>query len=183
MIVIMASAIDSLEAAFAKDVLLLSDGEYGFLVTIAGAGISVGALINSIIVRKIGTSILIGLGSVLVSIGYIIYAFSSSFFVAAIGFFILAFFIAYANTGFLTFYQNNIPVDIIGRIGSIYSLIQAILVIISTSIMGMLAQIISIQISVIIGVLVMFIISITLCVFTLLPSKRQLYQSEAVSTM
>lgn len=180
--VIMASAVDSLEAAFAKEVLFLSDSEYGFLVTIAGAGIAVGALINSLIVKKVETSVLIGLGSVLVSAGYIIYAFSSSFFVAAIGFFILAFFIAYANTGFLTFYQNNIPVDVMGRIGSVYSLIQATLVITVTSIMGIMAQIISIQIVVIIGVLVMVILSITLCIFSLLPSKSQLYQSENVGT-
>jgi MFS family permease len=180
--VIMAGAVDSLEAAFAKEVLFLTDSEYGFLVTIAGAGIAVGALINSLIVKKLETSVLIGLGSVLVSTGYIIYAFSSSFFVAAIGFFILAFFVAYANTGFLTFYQNNIPVDVMGRIGSVYSLIQAILVITVTSIMGIMAQIISIQIVVIIGVLVMVILSITLCIFSLLPSKSQLYQSETVGT-
>ncbi|SFC52929.1 Major Facilitator Superfamily protein [Bacillus sp. OV322] len=180
--VIMASAVDSLEAAFAKEVLFLSDSEYGFLVTVAGVGIAVGALINSIIVKKIHTSVLIGLGSVLVSTGYIIYAFSSSFIIAAVGFFILAFFIAYANTGFLTFYQNNIPVDVMGRIGSLYSLVQAILVITATSIMGMMAQITSIQNVVIIGVLVMMILSITLCIFSLLPSKSQLYHSESVGT-
>jgi MFS family permease len=176
--VIMASAVDSLEAAFAKEVLFLSDSEYGFLVAIAGAGIVVGALINSLIVKKLETSLLIGLGSVLVSTGYIIYAFSSSFILAAVGFFILAFFIAYANTGFLTFFQNNIPVDVMGRIGSAYSLIQAILVITATSIMGVAAQITSIQTVVVIGVLVMMILSITLCIFSLLPSKKLFYKAE-----
>ncbi len=180
--VIMASAVDSLEATFAKEVLLLSDSEYGFLVTIAGAGIAVGAFINAFLVKKIETSLLIGIGSVLVSAGYIIYAFSSSFFVAAIGFFLLAFFIAYANTGFLTFYQNNISVDVMGRIGSVYSLIQAILVIIVTSIMGIMAQNSSIQTVVIIGVLLMMILSITLCILCFLPSKRLLYQSASVET-
>ncbi|MFF2291047.1 MFS transporter [Peribacillus butanolivorans] len=181
--VIMTSAVDSLEAAFAKEVLFLSDSEYGFLVTIAGAGIVVGALINSLIVKKLQTSLLMGVGSVLVSTGYIIYAFSSSFILAAVGFFILAFFIAYANTGFLTFYQNNIPVEVMGRIGSAYSLIQAILVITATSIMGVVAQITSIQTVVVLGVLVMMILSITLCIFTLLPSKRQLYETESAGTM
>lgn len=180
--VIMASAVDSLEATFAKEVLLLSDSEYGFLVTIAGAGIAVGAFINAFLVKKIETSLLIGIGSVLVSAGYIIYAFSSSFSVAAIGFFLLAFFIAYANTGFLTFYQNNISVDVMGRIGSVYSLIQAILVIIVTSIMGIIAQNGSIQTVVIIGVLLMMILSITLCTLCFLPSKRLLYQSASVET-
>ncbi|MRX56653.1 MFS transporter [Bacillus idriensis] len=178
--VVMASAVDSLEAAFAKEVLFLSDSEYGFLVTIAGAGIIVGSIINSLIVKKLETSLLIGLGTVLVSTGYMIYAFSNSFIVAAIGFFILAFFIAYANTGFLTFYQNNIPVDVMGRIGSVYSLIQAILVITITSIMGVAAQITSIETVVILGVLIMMILSIILCAFTLIPANKQFYEAEVL---
>jgi hypothetical protein len=180
--VVMASAVDSLEAAFAKEVLFLSDSEYGFLVTIAGAGIIVGSTINSLIVKKLETSLLIGLGTVLVSTGYMIYAFSNSFIVAAIGFFILAFFIAYANTGFLTFYQNNIPVDVMGRIGSVYSLIQAILVITITGIMGVAAKITSIETVVILGVLIMMILSIILCTFTLIPANKQFYEAEAAET-
>jgi MFS family permease len=180
--VVMASAVDSLEAAFAKEVLFLSDSDYGFLVTIAGAGIAVGALVNSLIVSKIHTSVLIGLGSVLVSAGYIIYACSSSFIVAAIGFFILAFFIAYANTGFLTFYQNNLPVEVMGRVGSIYSLGQSILIITVTSVMGIAAQVTSIQTVVIIGVLIMLILSLILCVVSLLPSGSQFFKSEPVET-
>jgi predicted MFS family arabinose efflux permease len=180
--IVMASAVDSLEAAFAKEVLSLSDSDYGFLVTIAGAGIAVGALVNSLLASKIHTSVLIGLGSVFVSSGYIIYACSSSFIVAAIGFFILAFFIAYANTGFLTFYQNNIPVEVMGRVGSVYSLGQSILIITVTSIMGIAAQIISIQTVVIIGVFIMVILSLTLCVVCLLPSGSQFFESESVET-
>jgi MFS family permease len=176
--VIMASAVDSLEAAFAKEVLSLSDSEYGFLVTVAGAGIAIGALINSLFIKKIHTSVLIGLGTLLVSTGYIIYAFSSTFTVAAIGFFTLAFFIAYANTGFLTFYQNNIPVEVMGRIGSVYSLIQSTLIIFATSIMGIFAQIGSIQIVVIIGVLVMMCLSLALFIISLLPSRSQFFRSE-----
>ncbi|WP_240050778.1 MFS transporter [Metabacillus litoralis] len=177
--VIMASAVDSLEAAFAKEVLFLSESQYGFLVTIAGAGIVTGAIINSIFVKNLKTSFTIGLGSVLVSVGYVIYAFSSSFIIAGIGFFILAFFISYANTGFLTFYQNNIPVEMMGRIGSAYSLIQAVFVITTTSIMGIAANGTSIQVVVIIGVLVMMILSIILCICSLLPSKKQFYEVKA----
>ena len=178
--VIMTSAVDSLEAAFAKEVLSLSDSKYGFLVTVAGAGIAMGALINAVLVKKIQIPILIGLGPVLVSIGYIIYAFSSTFFMAAIGFFILAFFIAYANTGFLTFYQNNIPVDVMGRIGSVYNLVQAILLIIATSIMGVACQFTDIQLIVIIGVLFMLILSLILCIVSLLPSKSSFFSSESI---
>lgn len=179
---IMASAVDSLEAAFAREVLSLSDSEYGFLVMIAGAGIVIGALLNTFFVKNIHTSILIGFGTVLVSTGYIIYASSSTFTVAAIGFFALAFFIAFANTGFLTFYQNNIPVDVMGRIGSVYNLIEAALVIIATSMIGIAAEIASIQLVVIIAVLVMLMLSSVLCVVSLLPSRSYFFQTESIET-
>ncbi|AXI10181.1 MFS transporter [Oceanobacillus zhaokaii] len=175
--VVMASAVDSLEAAFAKEVLFLSDSEYGFLVTIAGAGIITGAMINVLLLKNIRTSLLIGCGAVFVSTGYIIYAFSDSFLSAGIGFFILSFFIAYANTGYLTFYQNNIPVNMMGRVRSIYSLIEALLIIAATGIMGMAAQMISIQLTVIIGVFVMVILSLILLIFSLYPSKKEFYQA------
>ncbi|RDW15721.1 MFS transporter [Oceanobacillus chungangensis] len=174
--VVMASAIDSLEAAFAKEVLFLSNSEYGFLVTIAGAGIITGAILNALLLKNMRTSLLIGCGAVFVSIGYIIYAFSDSFLAAGIGFFVLSFFNAYANTGFLTFYQNNIPVNMMGRVRSIYSLIEAILIIAATGIMGIAAQMISIQLTVIIGVFVMMILSLILLIFSLHPSKKELYQ-------
>jgi MFS family permease len=176
-VIVMTAAVDSLEAAFAKEVLSLSDSDYGFLVSVAGAGIIVGAFINTLFVKKIAISFMIGLGSTFVSVGYIIYAFSNSFIIAAIGFFTLAFFLAFANTGFLTFYQNNIPVDVMGRIGSLYGLAQATLIIITTGIIGLFAQVISIQFAVITGALVMLLISVILCTFNFQSSKSKYYQS------
>ncbi|WP_342509996.1 MFS transporter [Sporosarcina sp. FSL K6-2383] len=176
-VMVMTSAIDSLEVAFAKEVLSLSDSKYGFLVGIAGAGIVIGSIVNTMIAHKSSTSLLIGLGSLFVSGGYIVYAFSNSFLIAAIGFFILSFSLAFANTGFHTFYQNNIPVDMMGRIGSIYGLIEAVLVIIATIIIGLAAQLIAIQYVVIIGTIVMLLISIMLFSFTIQPSKEKLYST------
>jgi len=176
-VMVMTAAVDSLEATFAKEVLRLSDSDYGFLVSVAGAGIIVGAFINTLLVKKIATSYLIGLGSVFVSIGYLIYAFSNSFIIAASGFFILAFFLAFANTGFLTFYQNNIPIDVMGRIGSLYELVEAALTIIATGIIGLLAHLISIQFAIIFGAVMMLSISVTLFVFNCQPSKSKYYQS------
>ena len=170
---VMITAVDSLEAAFSKEVLFLSNGEYGFLVSIAGAGVIVGAMINTMFAKKLATSLLIGLGSLVVSAGYIIYAFSNDFFMAAVGFFILSFSLAFANTGFYTFYQNNIPVDIMGRIGSIYQFIEAILIIIVTSIFGVAAQMVSIQTVIMLGTLTMLVVTILLCAFSLQKSKTK----------
>ncbi|MBU9721933.1 MULTISPECIES: MFS transporter [Bacillaceae] len=173
---VMTAAVDSLEATFAKEILSLSDSDYGFLVSIAGAGVIVGAVINTLFVKKISISLMIGLGSTFLSIGYIIYAFSNTFSIAALGFFILAFFLAFANTGFLTFFQNNIPVDVMGRIESFYGLVEATLIIITTGIIALLAQVISIQFAVIAGALVMLLISVVLCTLNLKPSKSKFYQ-------
>ncbi|MGE7886839.1 MFS transporter [Bacillus cereus] len=179
---VLATATDSLELSFAKEVLLLTDSEYGFLVSIAGSGYILGAITNTILSKKLTPSFLIGIGSLFIAIGYLIYAFSNVFLIAAIGFFILSFSMAYANTGFYTFYQNNVPVHIMGRIGSIYGLIMALVTIFITILSGVATQFISIQTVVIIGVVVMLFITIVLCVFTLLPSKSKVYPSESINS-
>ncbi|MBK5499912.1 MFS transporter [Peribacillus sp. TH14] len=177
---VMATAIDSQEAAFAKAVLFLTDTDYGFLVSIAGAGIIAGALVNTMIVSKIQISFLIGLGSLFVSVGYIIYSFSSSFSIAALGFFIIAFSLAFANTGYQTFYQNNIPVEIMGRVGSVFGLLEACLIIITTTIVGVSAQFISIQFVVITGSIIMFALTILLFILSMKPSKSRYYSVKSV---
>ncbi|MEC2865693.1 MFS transporter [Bacillus thuringiensis serovar kyushuensis] len=177
---VLATATDSLELSFAKEVLLLTDSEYGFLVSIAGAGFILGAITNTILSKKLAHSFLIGIGSLFIAIGYLIYAFSNIFLIAAIGFFILSFSMAYANTGFYTFYQNNVPVHIMGRIGSIYGLVIALVTIFITILSGVATQFISIQLVVIIGSLIMLFITIVLCVFTLFPSQSKLYSTESI---
>lgn len=111
-----------------------------------------------------------------------IYAFSNHFIIAAIGFFILSFAMDFANTGFYTFYQNNIPVDIMGRVGSIYELLIAILTILATILFGVATHFISIQVVVIIGAFVMLLITIVLCAFNLLPSKAKLYSAQSLDS-
>ena len=177
---VLATATDSLELSFAKEVLLLTDSEYGFLVSIAGAGFILGAVTNTILSKKLAPSFLIGIGSLFIEIGYLIYAFSNVFLIAAIGFFILSFSMAYANTGFYTFYQNNVPVHIMGRIGSIYGLVIALVTIFITILSGVATQFISIQLVVIVGSLIMLFITIVLCVFTLFPSQSKLYSTESI---
>lgn len=159
---VMATAIDSQEATFSKRVLGLTDGEYGFLVSVAGAGIIFGAIVNTVFTKRLTVAALIGGGSVLVSLGYLVYAFSSSFAVAALGFFILAFSLAFANTGFHTFTQNNIPVEVMGRTVSVYGLLEALLIIMVTAIIGVASELVSVQPVVIASTAVMFGISLLL---------------------
>ncbi|SEH47030.1 Sugar phosphate permease [Halobacillus karajensis] len=177
-VMVLATAIDSLEVAFSTEVLSLSESDYGFLVSIAGVGIVIGALVNIIIVKKVATSWLIGLGSLMVSSGYIIYAFSGNFLIAAIGFFILSFSMAFINTGFDTFYQNNVPVEVMGRVGSVYGFIEAFFIIIGTIIFGIMAEVISIHFVVVLGSTIMFAVTIILFIFNTQPSKTEYYSEE-----
>lgn len=169
---VMATAIDSQEATFSKRVLGLTDGEYGFLVSIAGSGIIVGAIVNTVFTKKLTVAALIGGGSVMVSIGYLVYAFSSSFAGAATGFFILAFSLAFANTGFHTFTQNHIPVDVMGRTVSVYSLLEALFIIITTAVIGVASELVTVQPVVIASTAVMFGISLLLLAVSFKQSKE-----------
>ncbi|WP_407270358.1 MFS transporter [Radiobacillus sp. PE A8.2] len=174
-VMVLATAIDSLEAAFSTEVLSLTERDYGLLVSIAGVGIIVGSLVNIIIVKKVATSWLIGLGSLMISIGYIIYALSGYFLTAAIGFFVLSFSMAFMNTGFDTFYQNNVPASVMGRVGSIYGFIEAFFIIVGTIIFGMMAELLSIRFVVVLGSLMMFSVTIILFMFNTQPSKAAYY--------
>ncbi|PFY24136.1 MFS transporter [Bacillus toyonensis] len=175
--VVMMTAIDSLEAAFATRVLSLSEGEYGILVSIAGAGVLVGSLSNAIINKKIPISWLMGMGSLITAVGYMIFTYSTTFFIASVGFFVLSFATAFSNTGFYTFYQNNIPADVMGRVLSIYGFIEAFLIITFTVIFGVFSELISIRFVVVSGAFVMFLISILLFICSVQPSKAKFYSN------
>ncbi|WLR58869.1 MFS transporter [Guptibacillus hwajinpoensis] len=170
-VIVMTAGVDSLEAAFAKDVLNLSNTEYGFLVSIAGGGILVGSVMNTFLVKSLSTSMLIGAGSLLLALGYVVFATSSGMTMAAVGCFILSFSLAFANTGFLTFYQEHIPVEVMGRIVSLFGVAEAIVIIIVTVACGAMAEFVSIRFSVTAGVLVMVGIAIVVFMHLLIPMK------------
>lgn len=175
-IIILMTATDSLEAAFATQILALSEGEYGILVSIAGVGVLIGSLTNSVIVEKIPTSWLIGMGSIVTALGYLIFTSSFSFLIAALGCFVLSFATAFANTGFYTFYQNNIPSESMGRIGSIYGFFEALFIIIFTAIFGIFAEWITIRSVVVSASFMMAFVAIILLWLNIKPTKGHYYQ-------
>ena len=65
-----------------------------------------------------------GMGSLITAVGYMILHLLIPFYSICRGF-VLSFATAFSNTGFYTFYQNNIPVDVMGRVVSIYGFIEA----------------------------------------------------------
>ncbi|MET3729404.1 MFS family permease [Fictibacillus halophilus] len=126
MIMTLAIALDSQEVVFTQTIIELSESQYSLLVSITGIGYLTGSLILAVMANKFPVPYLIGFASTLLSIGYGIYAFSHSFFSACIGFIILGFFSAFANTGFQTFFQQSIPSNKMGRVGATLGFFQSI---------------------------------------------------------
>jgi len=139
------TAIDSLEAAFAKGVLSISDSNYGFLLSIFGAGIIIGSIINSVFSQQLAVNLLIGCGTIFTSIGYIVLYSSNGFLSATTGVFLIGLAVTFANTGYLTFYQDHVPVSMMGRFGSIFSVIEAGFIVALTVLVGLAAELNSIR--------------------------------------
>lgn len=168
------TAIDSLEAAFAKGILSMADTNYGFLLSIFGAGIIIGSIINSVFSNQLAVNYLIGIGTILTSIGYIVFYSSSGFYSAAPGVFLMGFAVTFANIGYLTFYQNHVPVRMMGRFESIFSVVEACFIIILTVLIGVAAELTSIRPVGLIGSFAFFLLGL-LALKAVSGAKRQEY--------
>lgn len=175
MITVFMTALDSLEAAFATEVLSLSNSTYGFLVSIAGGGIIAGSIVNALFANKLKLNLLIGLGAFFTPIGYIIFAFSADFIWASIGFFTLTFFLSFANIGFLTFYQNNVPVDIMGRFSSILGMLEAGFIIVLTLTIGLATELFDIRPVYIVGSIAFFGLGLIILFMVAVKSKSHYF--------
>ncbi len=142
---VMGAATDSQEVVFAKSVLHLSPSQYSFLVSIAGAGYVLGAIFVAILANKLSLNILIGVGSLLGSGGFVIYAFSHSLSIAAIGFVVLGIFISLSSTGFSTYYQMSLPPEYMGRVANVTTPITQGFTIVLTVAAGLIAAAIGVQ--------------------------------------
>ncbi|PWU70055.1 MFS transporter [Gracilibacillus dipsosauri] len=170
------TVLDSLEAAFATKVLSLSESAYGFLVSVAGIGVIVGSLTNALFTSRLKINILIGFGAIFTPVGYLIFAFSQNFIWASIGFFTLTFALSFANTGFITFYQNNVPTEIMGRLSSALSVLEALLIIIFTGIVGIFSELHGIRFIYIIGSFAFMVLGLFMNLVVLGKSKKAFYQ-------
>lgn len=120
-------------------------------------------------------------GLLLVTTGYTIYAFSWSFASIVSGFVILGFFLVFLNTGMMTFYQNNVPTEVMGRVTRIYQLIQSGVQVIFILAIGIVADVISLRITIVFLALVMFCLSLVFSGFVL-NRKKAIYYREMQKT-
>ncbi len=170
------SGLDSLEASFATRVLGFSESTYGFLVSIAGIGIIFGSIINATCTKWLRLRFLIGFGAVTTPIGYLLFATSDNFMVASAGFFLLTFALSFANTGFLSFYQNNVPVNLMGRFSGVIHVAESLFIILLTATIGLLAEAFSIRATYIIFSIGFLLIGLLTIPLVFNRSKQDLYE-------
>ncbi|WP_462409634.1 MFS transporter [Neobacillus sp. Marseille-QA0830] len=176
---IIALGMDAQEVVFIEKVVGLSETDYGLLVSITGLGFLAGSSTISFFARKLSIRLLLGLGYVMVATGYLIYAFSTSFLSVAIGFMILGFFNSYSNTGLVTFYQNNVPVEIMGRISSVFGTVQSILQIGFVLLIGFSGELLPLRYSMIAASTLIFCSSVLL-VFLVCQRSKGVYYHESL---
>ncbi len=173
-------ALDSQEVTFIKQHLQLSDGDYGLITSLTGAGTLLGGFIAILAARKISLRFYLGVGMLFTSVGYAAFYASSTFLIATLSFMFLGFFMSFANSGYATFFQNNVPVEIMGRFGSVADMLQAVIQIGFTLLLGALIEGISLQMVCFLFAGVGVIVSIILIVSIFMPAKS-VYFRETVN--
>lgn len=174
---IFGSALDSQEVVFAEQALHLGSSGYSNLVAICGVGYVLGAVFVAIFAKRLSTRLLIGF-TFLTSVGFVIYALSDAFWMAAFGFIILGFFQSCGSTGLQTFFQNQVPVDIMGRFGSVFGLFQGLGIVLMTVLAGLVSDLAGVKGMVLGGSLIQLLMAAFLVAFLLLP--KNLSETEAI---
>lgn len=176
LVMIFTFAMDAQEVVFTQQVIGLSEMEYSLLVSITGIGSVTGAVLLSFFSNHFSLRYMIVIGITMMTIGYVIYAFSWSFVSIVVGFVILGFFNVFLNAGMMTFYQNNVPVEIMGRVTSIYQLIQSAVQVVFILLIGILADVISLRITIVTLALVMLLSTFVFSFSVLKPDKKAFYR-------
>lgn len=172
-----AFSLDSQEMTFLKDALLVEDSTYGLMVSAAGVGAIIGGLCAAAFVKKIPLRTYIGAGFTLTMGSYLLFYSASTVSLAAFSFVALGFFMAFSNTGYATMYQKAIPPKLMGRFGSSLNLVQSLLQINFTFILGLLAEWVSLQLITVIFAGISLLLALYLWLFIIRHAK-QLYISD-----
>jgi MFS family permease len=180
-IILISFALDSQEVTFIQQVVGLSEKNYGLLVSLTGAGYVAGSFAVSSLANRLSVRLLIGMGSFLTVAGYVMFYIASSNTVplAVIGFIIIGFFSPFSFTGYTTFFQNNVPVDLMGRFSSAFAFFQAILQIVLTLLLGYLAEALHLQTVSIVFAALALLLAAFLTIVVFMQSKQNLFVIEA----
>lgn len=172
-------SLDSQEMSFLKDFHKVTDSVYGIIVGITGIGAIVGGYLAARFVKKLSLVSYIGLGFTCTLLSYFIFYFSSNLMIAVAAFILLGLFMAFSNAGYATFYQQTIPTELMGRFGSSLGLIESVMQITLTLIIGFLAEIYTIQLTTSIFALIGVVLACT--VYFHLLNNKPLFAKEKLT--
>ncbi|WP_010676686.1 MFS transporter [Bacillus timonensis] len=165
-------AMDSQEVVFTQRVIGLTEVEYSLLISVTGIGYAAGGLLVIFISRFLSIRTLIGTGLFMLATGYFIYSIASSFTIAATGFIILGFFFAFSNTGFTTFYQNNVPVEMMGRVTSIISVLQSAVSVVFLLFIGIMGDLLPLRYTIVTLSVISMVLAIIVIILVAQKSRK-----------
>ncbi|NYV64846.1 MFS transporter [Bacillus sp. Gen3] len=175
-------SLDSQEVTFIKQNIKLSDRDYGIIVSITGIGSLTGAAVAAILAKKLQLKLYLGVGMLLTSVGYVGFYSSYNFLTATLAFIFLGFFMAFANAGYATFFQNNVPIEIMGRFSSIADMFQGVVQIGLTLLLGLFAEWFTLQLVCLIFSIVGTVLAVILLLSIFIPSKAVLFEENKEMT-
>ncbi|MGX1831178.1 MFS transporter [Paenibacillus taichungensis] len=178
-ILVVGMSLDAQEVVFIRQVMNLPESQYGALMSITGIGYLAGSMLVWLLAKHLPIRHMMGGGVLLVALGYFLFARSFSFELAAVAFILLGLCSAPANTGLVTFYQNNIPVDLMGRMSSVLGLVLSVLQVASILIAGVIAEQLSLRMIYTVVSGVMLLAALGLWVTSMFPSRSRYYDEPA----
>lgn len=109
------------------------------------------------------------------TVGYLLFYSSVGFWTATAAFIFLGFFMSFSNSGYDTFYQKNVPTEIMGRFGSVTAMFLSIIQISFTFIIGALAEWFSLQMVAVGFSAIAVLLSVILCTQVFQKSNKRYY--------
>ncbi|MBS4208737.1 MFS transporter [Bacillus sp. FJAT-50079] len=176
LLMIFSFAMDAQEVVFTQQVIGLSEFDYSLLISITGIGSVIGAGLLSFFSNKLSIRYMIVIGLIMMTIGYVIYAFSWSFMSIVVGFIILGFFNTFLNAGIMTFYQNNVPINVMGRVTSIFQLIQSAVQVVFILAIGVTADLLSLRLTIVVLAFLMLLSAIIFSIAVLSVNRKSFYK-------
>ncbi|WP_235188854.1 MFS transporter [Exiguobacterium artemiae] len=174
----LALAMDAQEVVFLQTVVGLTTTDYGLLISITGIGSILGGLTVARFANRLSLKALLVSGYLFVALGYLLYATADSFLMVTVGFLLLGFFNTFSGTGFLTFYQNNVPHDLIGRFTSLYGLGQSLVQILFILVIGFTGDVLPLRFSIIVAAVLLAGLSVVLIVSVLRSNKEAFFRED-----
>ncbi|KGP90627.1 permease [Pontibacillus chungwhensis BH030062] len=178
---IMGFALDSQEVTYIKQHLNLSDQNYGLIVSVTAVGSLTGGSVAAIFANKLSTRLYLAGGILLSSIGYVLFYSSFNMLTATAAFIFLGFFMAFANAGYATYFQSTVPVDLMGRFGSVANMIQGLIQILLTTLLGLFAQWFTLQVVSLIFAGVGTVLALLLLFKVFVPTEHNDFSNHHVS--